>query len=443
MQPPQSESKQYGLFTALAMIIGIVIGSGIFFKSDNILIATGGSVAKGVLLFCFAAVAIVFGSLCMAVFASRTDKPGGITSYAFEFISPAAGSAYGWFELFVYMPTICVIIAWLSAVYTQELFGLPGGLGTQCLIAAGYITVLYAMNLISPKTLGITQNAATVIKLFPLLLIAFFGIRYGTPVSFSTTFSEGLTGSVAWFFAIPAVAFSFDGWIVSTSIAHEIKNEQHNLPLALTIAPIFILLVYILYFIGISHILGPQTIISAGDDHVILAAQKVFGPVGGKILSTFVLISALGGVNGFSIAYPQMPYSMAYFHMLPGSEKLLKFNKNGFPARSLLLAYCITLIWVGIHYVTARYGLLTNSDVSEIAIVSSYLLYVPLYIKVFKLRRELGVFRGVVCPLLATAGSLIIFIGGLQNPLFIAYILFCLLFLCLGYMYYKRAQIRH
>ena len=79
--------KKYSLWTTITMIVGVCIGSGIFFKSDNILVATKGSIILGVLLFVLAAIAIIFGSLTIAELSSRTDKPGGIITYAEEFIS--------------------------------------------------------------------------------------------------------------------------------------------------------------------------------------------------------------------------------------------------------------------------------------------------------------------------------------------------------------------
>ena len=71
-------TKKYGLFTAITMIVGICIGSGIFFKSDNVLIATNGSIALGVLSFYLAAISIIFGCLTIGELASRTDKVGGL-----------------------------------------------------------------------------------------------------------------------------------------------------------------------------------------------------------------------------------------------------------------------------------------------------------------------------------------------------------------------------
>ena len=76
------KKNEYGLFTAIGMIVGIVIGSGIFFKSDNILVATNGSISLGVLVFCIAALGIIFGSLTISELASRESKAGGIITYA-------------------------------------------------------------------------------------------------------------------------------------------------------------------------------------------------------------------------------------------------------------------------------------------------------------------------------------------------------------------------
>ena len=79
------KTREYSLFTAIAMIVGTVIGSGIFFKSDNVLIYTDGDVLKGVLVFTLAALGIIFGSLTIAVLASKTKNPENSSAYA---ISP-------------------------------------------------------------------------------------------------------------------------------------------------------------------------------------------------------------------------------------------------------------------------------------------------------------------------------------------------------------------
>lgn len=169
----------YNLFTAIALIVGVVVGSGIFFKSDNILIATGGNVFLGILIFVVAAISIVFGCLTIAELAARTDLPGGILTYAKEFISPSIGSAYGWFQTFIYLPTITAILAWVSGIYFCILFNVEQTLEIQILTGIGCFTVLYITNILSAKIGGQFQSLAMIIKLFPLILIGVAGLLFG------------------------------------------------------------------------------------------------------------------------------------------------------------------------------------------------------------------------------------------------------------------------
>ena len=117
------ESKKYGLTTAIAMIVGIVIGSGIFFKSDNILIYTNGSIIKGIAVFSIAAIGIIFGSLTIGVLASKTTAAGGIIAYADEYSGRKVACAFGWFLTFVYYPALVAVLVWVTGVYICMLFG--------------------------------------------------------------------------------------------------------------------------------------------------------------------------------------------------------------------------------------------------------------------------------------------------------------------------------
>ena len=101
MNTETSEEKKFGLFTVIMMIVGVVIGSGIFFKSSTILIATNGSILLGIAAFCIAAISIIFGSLTIAQLAARTDETGGVISYATNEINSYAGCLIGWYHFFL------------------------------------------------------------------------------------------------------------------------------------------------------------------------------------------------------------------------------------------------------------------------------------------------------------------------------------------------------
>ncbi len=440
--------RRYGLFTAITMIIGIVIGSGIFFKADNVLSYTNGNVFLGIIIFSVAAIAIIFGCLTISQLANRTDKPGGIITYTEEFVGIGTSCAFGWFQTFLYLPTLAAVVAWVSGIYISQLFGLEITLERSTLIGAGCLTILFIINTISAKTGGYFQNSAMVIKLIPLFIIALAGLIFGNPVELVT---EGVTGfgqaraAGGWLAAFAPIAFSFDGWIVATTICNEIKNSKHNLPLALTISPLVILLAYVMYFIGITALLGPDTVLEQGDASVFLAATKLFGNIGAKYILIFVVISVLGTVNGIILGFIRMPYSLALRNMIPGSQVFRRENSKlaGMPLNSAILSYILSMGWMMIHYISQKLGM--KGDVSEIAIGVSYLNYIVLYFAVIRLTRQgqiKGAVRGYLIPALACIGSLVIISGSITHPLFLYYFLVCFSIILAGYLYYRRNKAR-
>lgn len=439
------KNQKYGFFTAVTMITGIVIGSGIFFKSDNILEYTNGNVTLGILVFVIAAFAIIFGSLTISQLARRTDKPGGLITYVEEFIGTNCSKALGWFQLLLYMPTLSAVIPWVVGVYICQLFGINGSNLIYTLIGLAVIIILYMTNILSGRLGGYFQNAATVIKLIPLITIAVFGLIFGHPVKIFASDFSNLRQSIAstgWYTAFAPIAFSFDGWVVSTSICHEIKNSKRNLPLALIISPLLILGFYIIYFVGITSYVGVNDVISLGDGSAYLAANSIFGNIGGRLLLIFIIISVLGTANGLILGYIRIPYSLAIRSMIPKSCIFSKVSPklDGMPLNSALLSFAITLIWLVIHYITQEHGI--PGDVSEISIAFSYILYIVVYIAVIRLlvkERSEGIVMKYIVPILAICGSLIIFCGSVPNPMFPASCLICAVVVTLGFFYNKGA----
>ena len=439
------QKEKYGFFTAVTMITGIVIGSGIFFKSDNILEYTNGNVTLGILVFVIAAFAIIFGSLTISQLARRTDKPGGLITYVEEFVGINFSKALGWFQMLLYMPTLSAVIPWVVGIYICQLFGIDGSNLIYTLIGLAVIIVLYITNILSSRLGGYFQNAATVIKLIPLLTIAIFGLIFGHPMKTLSSDVGTIRQSIAstgWYAAFAPIAFSFDGWVVSTSICHEIKNSKKNLPLALIISPLLILAFYNLYYVGITSYVGVNEVISLGDGSAYLAANNIFGDIGGKLLLIFIIISVLGTANGLILGYIRIPYSLAIRNMLPKSSTFSKVSPKlgGMPLNSAILSFAITLIWLVIHYITQEYGI--PGDVSEISIAFSYILYIVVYIAVIRLlvkEKSEGIVMRYIVPILAICGSLIIFCGSVPNPMFGASCLICAVVVAFGFFYNKNA----
>ncbi|MDR2278244.1 MAG: APC family permease [Vagococcus sp.] len=445
-----NQKKSYGLSTATAMIVGICIGSGIFFKVDDILMFTGGNVYLGALVFVIGAFSIIFGSITLTNLAARSSKNGGIVAYFEEFYSEKIASAVGWFQTFLYYPTIAVVVAWASGIYTCLLLNLPDNLDLQMSIGLLYLLLFYSINIISSTLGGRFQVLSSIAKLIPLIgvgIIALFFTGSHPDIPQNVEPVPLTNVGLGWLAALAPTAFSYDGWAISLSISGEVKNSKKTMPIALIIAPIIVLFVYLAYFLGMTHILGPEYILATGNGAVTEIGQMLLGKSGEIIILLFILISMLGVVNGVVLGHIRMPYALATKKMIPYSEQVAKNNRGFLTNYSALISLGCSLFWFLIHYLTQKFTLMSTGDISEIAIVFGYLLYMLLYIKVLMLYKQKVVtntFTGLIAPILAMIGGLIIVIGGFSsNPKsMMIFFLICFIFSFAGYSYYKKKTIQ-
>lgn len=437
------QTRKFGLLMSIAMIIGIVIGSGIFFKADDILIQTHGNVLVGCLVLLIGALGIIFGGVTISEWAKLTDDAGGLISYAEKAFGKRFAFLLGWFQSTVYFPALVAIVAFVAANYTLAL--LPQLNINQLsiwVISLVYLIVVNGMNLLSSKLSEIFQTSAMFIKLIPLFLIAICGLIFGDPHAISSQ-QLNLPVMLSSTSAIVAVAFSYDGWTVAPSIAHEIKNAKRNLPLALIISPLIILAVYVSYFVGISLLIGPEKIMAMGDLAFSAAAERLFGAFGSKVMLLAVIISVLGTLNGLIVANIRAPYFLAIRQEIPFSKRIAvlhpKFNLS---VLSVGISFVITLIWLGIHFLSITMPSIKplGIDISSIPIVIMYIFYGGLYVGVMveagrgRIKNKL---LGFVCPVLAILGALMILYGGLTASNGMIYLIVSGLILVSGLAVYQ------
>ena len=415
--------KRYSLFTAICLIVGICIGSGIFFKSDNILIATGGNVALGVAMMLLAATTIIFGGLTLARFAARTTGHGGLIAYAEEFLGPRRAAFIGWNFTFLYMPVVCSVLSWVVGVYACMTFNLPETFAWQMGIGLVFLLACTAWNILWPTLSGYFQNLTTLAKALPLVLVGAIGLMVNDPIArLSSDIAAAPAAGTAWIAAAAPIAFAFDGWSSAVNIAPELKDAQRNLPRALVAAPIIILVLYLGYFVGISCFLGPQTVIEAGDASLSLMFVKLFGEQAGALPNVIAFIAVLGGANGMVLATLRMPQSLALHHMMPFEHTVSRMNPTlRFPVVSAMIALVTTLFWVGVHTVVSTLGLLPNGDISEVVVAMTMLILPLYYIEALRgaLREDAPALtraRRAAAPAIALASSLAIGLSSISDP---------------------------
>ena len=175
-----------------------------------------------------------------------------------------------------------------------------------------------------------------------------------------------------------ATLFAYDGWINVGAIAGEMKEPGKDLPKAIVGGISIVMAVYIV--INLAYLwVAPASELAQATAPAALVAERIFGNIGGKIVTVGILISVFGALNGYLLTGPRVPYTLAVSKTLPGSDFLSKLNKGGVPANSIWLV----AILASIYALTGQFNLLTDLTVFTI-----WIFYVLTFIGVIKLRKE-------------------------------------------------------
>lgn len=407
--------KRFGLFTAICMVVGIVIGSGVFFKAQDILKYAGGNMPLGILAWLIGGVIMIVCALTFANFATKYEKVNGIVDYCEAIVGKKYAYMMGWFLCTIYYPGMTSVLAWVSARYTLYLFGSTDMTGGLCMaLGAFYLVVVYALNSLSPILAGKFQVSSTVIKMVPLTVMIVVGIIAGIAngnlsdavAGGSAGLGEGGISSV--FAGVVAAAFAYEGWIIATSINSEMKNSKKQLPIALVVGTAIIMAVYILYYIGLAGGASVDTIMTGGSEAVF---KNLFGNVAGTVLNAFVVVSCLGTLNGLMVASTRGFYSIAARNQGPRPEMLHAVDSHsGMPTNSGIVGVAICVVWYfyfyGANLTNPIFGLF-SFDSSELPIVTIYGMYIPVFIAYIRKEwRGENKVKNVLFPVLAMIASL-------------------------------------
>ena len=418
--------RRYGLFTAICMVVGIVIGSGVFFKAQNILVKTGGDMPLGIWAWIIGGAIMLVCLLTFSFMGQKYERVNGLVDYAEAVVGPKYGYYMGWFSATIYYPAMTSALAWLSARYTLEFIvsanpafhltipAAEGGcvIGPECMaLTLGYMCAAYALNTMAPRLAGKFQTSTTIIKLIPLGLMMVVGLIYGLVNGTLTQnfIQDAQTGTAAenpLFAAVCATAFAYEGWIIATSINSEIRDSKKNLPKALTIGGIIIAAVYIFYYVGVAGGANNQQLIDQG---ATIAFTNIFGNVFGNILNLFVAVSCVGTLNGLTMGCSRGMYSLAVRGRGPAPEVFSQVdNSNNMPNNSAVFGLLVTAVWFMYFYFSNLACTWTGPfvfDSTELPIITIYLMYLPILIQWMRKEKQESPVRRFVLPVLAFCGS--------------------------------------
>lgn len=394
--------KNIGFFPALALVMGTVIGSGVFFKVSNITEVTG-TPGMTLLVWLLGGVITICAGLTVAELAAAIPRNGGLTTYIEYTYGKFSGFLAGWAQSFIYFPAM---IAAQAIVFSEQVLNLLH-LKDGWIVPVAFIAVasIYLINIIGSKAGGLLQSVTLVVKLIPLIVIIIFGLMNTGDVEVSLAPNTGDTG-INFFTAIGAgllaTMFAYDGWIHVGNIAGEMKNPKRDLPLAIVLGLGLVTVIYLLinatflYTMPIEDLKGN---LSAATD----ASEMLLGDMGGKLVTIGILISVYGALNGYTMTGMRLPYAMAEKNILPFKESFMKVTNAGIPWFSGLVQ-----VIIGAIMITSRsFDAITNMLVFVI-----WAFYVMAFYAVFVLRkRESELERPYKVPLYPVIPAIAIIAG--------------------------------
>ncbi len=313
--------RDLGVSHAASIVVGTIIGSGIFLVPTEMMQAVGSAklvylawIVGGLLSF--------FGALTYAELGAMKPQAGGEYVYVRDAYGPLAGFLYAWTWFVIAKPaSIATVTIGLVrilgtfrvfAFFSRDLVTNPISVSYGQVVAIAAAILISFLNYIGIKKAGEFQLVFTILKVAIIAAIVGIGFTYaaGTWTNFAGSFS-GATGGMAGFMAaLIAALWAYDGWNDLNMVAGEIRNPERSIPIALILGVAIVGALYMLLNAAVQYVL-PPSIIAASPRPASYATATVLGPLGAGIVSAGMALSMLVTLNGTTMSGARVPFAVA------------------------------------------------------------------------------------------------------------------------------------
>lgn len=349
--PSAIPQRELTLFDSTCIIVGIILGSGVY-RASPAVAGLAPNVVWLIGLWLLGGLLSLVGAACYAELATAYPKEGGDYVYLTRAFGRRVGFLFAWCQLWIVRPGSIGAMAFLFAEYADQIFGHPQGTSSRYALvayAAGSIVTLTAINMLGVREGKWTQNVLTVAKLLGIGAIVVVGFAH--PAS-ATAPAKPITPSELslsnFGLAMVFVLFAYGGWNEMAFVSAEVKNPRKNILRALLIGTLAVTAIYLLVNLAFVCSVG-----FAGARNATVAADVLglgLGRRAGQAMCVLICISALGAINGQIFTGSRIYYAMGNDHRL--YAWLGRWNvRRGGPICSLLIQGLITLalsVWFGL-----------------------------------------------------------------------------------------------
>jgi basic amino acid/polyamine antiporter, APA family len=301
-----------GLRDLILIVVGTVIGSGIFLVPGGVLRQAGGHAGPALLVWVVGGVLSLLGALAYAELGAMTPAAGGLYVYLRDAFGPLTAFLYGWTFFLVIATGSAATLAVASTSYLQQFVAL-GPIG-QKLAAVALLGVVAAINVRSTRRSADVQNWSTAIKVGALLVMSTVLVvsRRAAPAAAASVWPESFTPSLVSGMGLGmiGVLWAYEGWQYVTFSAGEAMNPQRTVPRAIVLGTASLIGIYLFANAGYLAALGTEGV--ARSDRVAAeAVGAIVGPAAAKLIAAAILVSIFSATNGITITAPRVYYAMA------------------------------------------------------------------------------------------------------------------------------------
>ncbi|KAI6190712.1 Amino acid permease [Aphelenchoides bicaudatus] len=411
--------KTLGLWNGVSIIVGSIIGSGIFIAPTGVQIEAG-SVGISLLVWLISGIFAALGAWSYAELGTLIRKSGGDYAYIHEAFGPFIAFIRFWIEAIVVRPVSALIVALTFATYMLKPFYPDSELPPYSteILAVGLIVFLTAINCASVRLSTLIQDTFTIAKVFALIMIiltgGFFLIRGREEnlASFQNIWANSTTDPGKISLAFYSGLFAYQGWNYLNFIVEELQNPKRDLPLAIIISCVSVTIIYVLTNVALYTVISPAEMITS-KAVALDFANRVYGPLA-FLMPVFIACSTLGSANGVIFTSSRLFYVGAREGQMP--EVLTMVNhKTATPIPAVLVTGLLSLAYLGLS--SNVYSLINYIQISywlAIAFAIASLFYFR--IKMPDATRPIKVFLGT--PIIFFIGCLfLVFVPIVGNPL--------------------------
>jgi len=339
--------KTLSVLDAVALIVGIVVGVGIF-KAPSLVAANSINAPIFLLTWVLGGSISFIGALCYAELATAYPHPGGEYHYLTRAFGPHVGFLFAWARMTVIQTGSIAMLSFVLGDYLSKVFSL--GLHSSALYGAIGITVLTVINIIGIRQGKGAQNILTAVKVLGLLLIVLGGVFFSA--SSSESVPQPQPASQAFGLAMIFVLLTFGGWNEAAYISAELKDVKRNMVRSLLWGILLITFIYVSINWVYIHVLG-MAFVGKSDAVAFDVMVRIAGHYGAALTTMLIAISALGAMNATIITGARTNYAL-------GAEfPLFRFmgvwrENSGTPVNALIAQGAISLLLVLLGSVTMK-----------------------------------------------------------------------------------------